>query len=418
MPIVHSSSPTVVSARVGRPSPLLPSTPVGRQLHWLCDVSHRLPISDAELRAHTSLPSLRLPPGLRVESFRAQPREAERRAYAVVRDVVGDRHHVILRTDAAGRIRSLRVTPIPHSWAELAERISALAPRASFLAAEISRDGAVLPVYDVDSTTPRPIGSAMTLYVLGALAHAVGQGRLSWNEPLAVRDEWKTDLRSPIGKLPDGTMVPLRRYADDAIFSGDASAIDHLVGRLGRGAVEAQQVRFEHSRIGANLPFLTAREAVQLKVHAPMAEEYVATDGPRERLEYLRDVVAHLPRPTTLPTEPRFADSVEWFASPADVARAFAGLLAQAEQQPEIGAVLGQQGTASLALDAGRWPTGWSKGGIEPGVVTENFLARTQSGRTFTVSLMVSDPDRPLDVDAVRATLRACAAGAFGLLAA
>lgn len=414
MPIVNSHS----QAATYRPSPLLPSTPVGRQLEWLAEVSTRLPITDAELRSHTSLPSLPLPAGLHVESFRAQPREAERRAFAVVRDAVGDRHHVILRTDAAGRIHSLRVTPVPGSWAQLSEQIAGLAPRTSLLAAEIDRAGRVRPIHGVEPSVARPIGAAAVLYVVGALAHAVGQGRMRWDEPLAVRDAWKTDLRSPIGRLPDGTMHSLRRYADDAIFSGDASAIDHLVGRLGRGAVEAQHVRFQHAQIGANLPFLTTREATQLKTHPQVSAEYLATDGPRARLEYLRDVVAHLPRPTEWPDEPRFTDSVEWFASPADVTRAFAGLLTLAEEQPVLGAVLGQQGTASLALDAGRWPVGWSKGGVEPGVVTENFLARTQNGRTFAVSLMVSDPDRPLDVDATRAVLRACATGAFTLMSA
>ncbi|WP_245806238.1 serine hydrolase [Cryptosporangium aurantiacum] len=401
-----------------RPSPLLPSTPVGRQLQWLCEASDRLPVPDAERHAHTSLTSLSLPAGLRVESFRAQPRQAERQAYAVLRDAQGDRHHVVLETDPAGRIRALRRTPIPRTWAELGDLVRGLAPRASFLATEIDRDGRIRPVYGVAPTTRRPIGSAMALYVLGALAHAVGQGRLRWDEPLAVRDAWKTDLTSSVGSVPDGTMLSLRRYADDAIFSGDASAIDHLLGRLGRGAVEAQQVRFGHAQVGANLPFLTARETTQLKVHPRMGEEYIAADGPRERLGYLRDVVARLPRPTEFPDEPRLTDSVEWFASPTDVSRAFAGLVRQAATQPAVGAVLGQQGTASLGLDAGRWPVGWSKNGVEPGVVTENFLAGTQSGRTFVVSLMVTDPDpvRPLDLDATRAALLAGAAGAFTLL--
>lgn len=414
MPIVNSHSRAVAY----RPSPLLPSTPVGRQLQWLCEVSGRLPITDAELQAHTSLPTLTVPGGLHVESFRAQPREAERRAYAVVRDAAGDRHHLIVRTDAAGRIRSLRVTPVPGSWSALSAQVGALGPRASLLVAEIDGSGQVRPIHGVEPTVARPIGAAAALYVIGALAHAVDQERARWDEQLAVRDVWKTDLRSPIGSQPDGTMLTLRRYADDAIFSGDASAIDHLVGRLGRGAVEAQQVRFEHARIGANLPFLTSREITHLKSHPQMGEEYLATDGPRARLGYLRDVVARLPRPSGRPDVPRFTDSVEWFASPADVLRAFAGLLAQASQQRELGAVLGQQGTASLALDAGRWPVGWSKGGVGVGVVTENFLARTQDGRTFGVSLMVSDPDRPLDVDATRAALRACAAGAFALVGA
>ncbi|TQS41841.1 serine hydrolase [Cryptosporangium phraense] len=399
---------------------LLPSTPVGRQLEWLCSVASGGPVPSSELRAHTTLPSLTLPAGLRVESFRARPRRAERAGAAVLRDASGQRHHLKVITDAAGRIDSLWLTPIPRSWGEIGERMRALAPDTSFLATEVLSDSAVAPVYGVEATARRPIGSAVALYVLGALAHGVDAGRLSWDEPLAVRDDWKTDLSSSTGVLPDGTMLTLRRYADDAIFTGDASAIDHLIGRLGRGAVEAQQVRFGHTQVGANLPFLTTREVVALKAHPWMGAEYVATDDPRERLGYLRDVVAHVPRPEVddWPDEPRLTDSVEWFASPSDICHALAGLAAQSTAQPEVGAVLGQRGTAALGLDVGRWPVGWSKDGAEPGVVTENFLARTSSGRTVAVSLMASDPKGPFDIEAARAQLLACAVAAFGLLAA
>lgn len=414
----------------------LPSTPVGRQLGWLSAASTRLPIADAELRAHVAGSLLDRVPvndllrqaagtaGLRVDSFRAQPRRAERQAFGLLTGADRGRHHLALRTDAAGRIASLRLTPVPRSWPELSDRLRALAPRTSFLAAEIDREGRLRPVYGVAPTTPRPIGSAIALYVLGALAHGVGQGRLDWDEPLAVREQWKADLDSAIGATADGTMLPLRRYAEGAIFASDSSAIDHLVGRLGRGAVEAQQVRFGHAQVGANLPFLTARELTQLKVadYPRLGQGYVATDGARARLGYLRDLVNPLPRPAADgwlagggQPAPRFADSVEWFASPTDLCRAFIGLSRQAAELPTVSEVLGQQGTSALGLDAARWPVGWSKSGAEPGVVSENFLARTAQGRTFVVSLMVSDPSRPLDLGATRSALLAAGAGAFDL---
>jgi hypothetical protein len=412
-------------------STALPATPVGRQLEWVCDAATRRPIGATELQAHVASPLLesdhldavlgRLA-GANVDSYRAQPRSTNRQAYALLGGAGQAKYHLRISTDAAGRIAALDLTPVPGSWPEIGDRLRALAPRASFLAAEIDAAGRVRPVYGVAPSTPRPIGSAIFLYVLGALAHAIGQGRASWDEPLAVRDAWKADLRSPVGAVPDGAMLTLRQYADDAIFYGDSSAIDHLLGRLGRGAVEAQQVRFGHAQVGANLPFLTTREMTQLKLadYPRLGQGYVATDGPRARLGYLRDVVARLPRPAAegwpVAGEPRFTDSVEWFAAPGDVTRAFLGLSRQAAELPAVGDVLAQQGTAALGLDARRWPVGWSMGGAEPGVVSENFLAKT-AGRTFVVSMMVSDPERPLDLAATRAELLAAGAGAFELLA-
>ena len=412
----------------------LPTTPVGRQLRWACDAATRLPISAAELQAHVARPLLAQDgiddllgklDGTTLDSYRAQPRSASRQAYALLSAGGRSRNHLRISTDAAGRIAELELTAVPGSWPEISDRLLALAPQASFLAAELDSTGQIRPIYGIAPTTPRPIGSAIFLYVLGALAHAVEQGRASWDEPLAVRDAWKADLNSPVGVVPDGAMLTLRQYADDAIFYGDSSAIDHLLGRLGRGAVEAQQVRFGHAQIGANLPFLTTREATQLKLadYPRLGQGYVAIDGPRAKLGYLREVVAPLPRPAAegWPAdggrpEPRFADTVEWFAAPADVTRAFLGLSRQAAKLPEVGDVLAQQGTAALGLDAGHWPVGWSMGGAEPGVVSENFLART-AGRTFVVSLMVSDPKRPLDLAATRAELLASGVGAFELLA-
>lgn len=413
------------AATLPGPAPAtLPGTPVGRQLDWLCQAASRPPLSETELQAHVARPFLasggfeavlgRLA-GASVESYRALPRSANHTAYALLDGPT----HLKLSTDAAGRISALELTPVPTSWPELGDRLRALAPRTSFLAAEVFADRQVRPVYAIAPTSPRPIGSAIFLYVLGALAHAVDQGRAAWDEPLAVRDAWKADLRSPVGMVPDGAMLTLRQYADDAIFYSDSSAIDHLLGRLGRGAVEAQQVRFGHAQIGANLPFLTTREMAQLKVadYPRLGQGYVATDGPRAKLGYLREVVARLPRPAGDEwSVPRFADSVEWFASPTDVAKAFAGLGRQAASLPEVGDVLAQQGTAALGLDAGRWPVGWSMGGAEPGVVSENFLARS-GGRTFVVSLMASDPHNPLDLSSTKAALLATAAGAFRLLA-
>lgn len=91
-------------------------------------------------------------------------------------------------------------------------------------------------------TTIRPLASGFKLYVLGALAAAVQAGTAAWDERLAIRQGWKTDETSPFGALPPGTERTLREYADALAFFSDNTATDHLIHRLGRDAVERQQL--------------------------------------------------------------------------------------------------------------------------------------------------------------------------------
>ena len=58
-------------------------------------------------------------------------------------------------------------------------------------------------------------------YVLGELAHQVQQGRASWDEQLAIRDDLKSP---PSGKLqvePAGTSHTLRVFAEQMISISD-----------------------------------------------------------------------------------------------------------------------------------------------------------------------------------------------------
>ncbi|MDT0320224.1 serine hydrolase [Streptomyces millisiae] len=426
--------PTSAWARGGGP-PVPPDTPVGRQLAWLLDAARRLPVPEAEARAHLA-PALfeslgvaglndmlRAAAGhgtLRLDSYRAQrePR-AGSEAYALLTGA-GTRHAVLV-TDGSGALAAVYLSPLPVSWAEIDRRIAALGPRASFLAAEIDGTGRCRPVHGLAAEVPRPMGSAVKLYVLGALADAARGGRASWDEPLAVREEWRAP-GGPVWDLPVGATPTLREYAEHMIFHSDNSATDHLIGRLGREAVEAQQGRLGMTSPRANVPLLATRELTVLKTvdYPRHADAYTALDGAGRRA-YLDRVVAGLPVPGTSWSEPRHVDSVEWFATPGDLCRALAGLWRQAggdQGQEPVHQALSLMGTRILGLDPTAWPVGWFKGGAEPGVLSRTFLARTADGRTFAVSVMVSDPERNVGGAAAVSELLALLAGAFRLLAA
>ncbi|MGP3977144.1 serine hydrolase [Streptomyces sp. 8N114] len=418
------------SDRQGQP----PNTPVGRQVSWLVDASKRLPVSETEVREHLSpalleelggvggfndkLAKAAGPEGLSLDSFRSQraPRDGSE-AYALLDGEEGT-HHAVVVTDKQGDLASLHLTALPSSWRELDERLRAVAPDVSFLAAEVNKQGRCRTLHGLAPRTPRPIGSAFKLYVLGALAKAVREGRASWDERLAVREEWKSVGGGPIDELPAGTKLPLRQYANHMIFYSDNSATDHLMHRIGRKAVEEQQAAFQMADPRANRPLLLTRELAQLKSadYPRHADAYTAL-GERDRRRYLTDVVSKLPVPSSSWKEPRHINSVEWFARPDDICRAFSGLRAQAGSggQKPVDTSLSLMGTRTLGLDTDAWPTGWFKGGSEPGVISRNFMAGSASGKTYVVSLSVSDRKENVSNSATAAELLALSAGAFEL---
>jgi hypothetical protein len=206
------------------------------------------------------------------------------------------------------------------------------------------------------------------------------------------------------------------------ISISDNTAADHLIGRLGRVAVERQQVHFGLSRPRLNTPWLTTRELFTLKLNGwpHLARTYAALPPAGRRL-LLRLVVDRRPLPTLAQvqdwTDPRAVDTLEWFGSPADICRAFAGLRRQAATPglAPVGSALSIN-DGGLWLDPAGWRTTWFKGGAEPGVLTLNYLARTTTGETFVVSAMLSDPAAPIP-NAAAAELQGLVRGGFALAA-
>ena len=65
--------------------------------------------------------------------------------------------------------------------------------------------------------------------VLAEVAREIASGRRSWNDTLAIRDEWKSLPSGTMQNLPEGTEVTLREAAEAMISISDNTATDHLV---------------------------------------------------------------------------------------------------------------------------------------------------------------------------------------------
>ena len=326
--------------------------------------------------------------------------------------------------DSAGLIAGLLFKPaaanvVPQSWSAVDSQLAEIAPGVSLLAAKVESDGSCSPVHFVLAGTPRPLGSMFKLFVLGALAQALRDHRVSWSQKLTVTAALKVGGSGTLQAVPDGTKLTVRQAAVKMISVSDNTAADMLLQLIGRSAVE-DQVRSWSSHASLDIPFLTVSEMFALKYHdfPAMADHYLSL-SPSGRAAYLSGTVDKVTAgEEQSASAPRDINSIEWFASADDICRALAGL-AVLQAEPGLGPIATVLSTnkGGLNLNPGTWPRVWFKGGSEPGVFTLGYLARDSSGQTFVVVMLTEDTSKPVQ-ESVAVEIHALdvVAGAFTLL--
>jgi beta-lactamase class A len=193
---------------------------------------------------------------------------------------------------------------------------------------------------------------------------------------------------------PAGATFSLLHYAQQMISVSDNTAADHLIHRLGRAAVEAELAALGNHSVARNEPFLTTREMFALKLAAPasLRDAFAAGDtAVRERLLPRVDVLTPTLAQASGWTQPRSIDSIEWFASPADLAHAISALETQS-REPGLAPL--RQILAinpGLQLDPATWSYVGYKGGSEPGVISTTWYLERSDGRTFVLSIILND---------------------------
>ena len=296
---------------------------------------------------------------------------------------------------ASGRIEHLDVGAdigrVPGSMDEAVTLARGMAPRSQLLVAALE-EGRCRPLVVHNEAEPLAIASTFKLYLLLALADRIAAGEASWQDELAVRDDWKSLPSGVTQDDPAGTRLPLRVLADRMIAISDNTASDHLLYHLGREAVEGAVARSGHADPARNVPFLGTRELFWLKMAVPPAEAAAwATMTAAERRVYLDGIAGRIPTEGTDFTDwktARHVDTIEWFAGAADLCR-LAGALWRRAQDPRAAAlleVLSQNGGLNT-VSRRAWPYVGFKGGSEPGVASAVWLLRRADGRWFVVVL-------------------------------
>ena len=415
-PPTPAAAPT--SAAPETATTAFPTTPAGRQLAWvLAKLNAGKAVGDAELARHFSAGFLaQVPPAKLIAALTQVAAAGPLRLVgllgsssptALVAHLDGAAGTSFKASIAVGAtaphligallFQPYTATPVPTSWSQVDAGLRALASHATMLATEV---GSSTPLHALQADTPGAIGSAFKLYVLGALGSAIDHGTASWNEKLAIPAAWKRLPSGALRNAPNGRTFTLRYFAQQMIAVSDNTAADHLIHRLGRSAVETELASMGMHEPQLDTPFLTTREMFALKLSASPAlrSAYIA-GATAQRLQLLARVDA---LPISLAAAaawkaPREVSTIEWFASPADLARAMIALQAAAQHPAlaPIHKILAKN--PGISFDTKTWPYVAYKGGSEPGVLSLTWLLTRSDGRTFVLSIVLSNTAKVID---------------------
>ncbi|MBL9065473.1 MAG: serine hydrolase [Sphingopyxis sp.] len=301
--------------------------------------------------------------------------------------------------DPDARVIGLRLTGFEmanDSFDTVAAEIAALPGSTGFLVAEITGD-TVRPLASANPDQQFAVGSTFKLYILDELAAQVAAKKRRWSDVAPLSHLSFSSMGT--ANWPKDTPVTLQSLANWMISVSDNSATDTLIHLLGREAIEARMRAAGHSDPSRNVPFLTTVEAFALKGNNFASERtaFVAGDDAAQRelinTNQLRLTLSNVDG-VSFAGKPRYIDSLEWFASPNDVAKLMIDL--RKRNSPTAMSV--------MAINPGVNPGAtkdWSwlgyKGGSELGVISMSLLGQRKSdGKWFVVTASWNNPDAPV----------------------
>ncbi|HEV7660119.1 MAG TPA: serine hydrolase [Allosphingosinicella sp.] len=257
----------------------------------------------------------------------------------------------------------------------------------------VARLGGPAPVVTAGVAPDRAlaIGSAFKLWILAELSRQVRAGERRWSDVVPI------DRRSiPGGTLygwPQGAPVTLHTLASLMISISDNSATDVLLHVVGRENVERMMARIGVAAAARNRPLLSTLELSAIKTGPDAARDRWLRAGEAERRRILATDYAGLD-PASVDISrftgaPLYIDSVEWFASPANLARTMDWLRVNGDDVAR--AILAINPGLAARIQGAFAYVGY-KGGSEPGVVSLSWLVRNRAGGWFAVSGIWNNP--------------------------
>ncbi len=288
------------------------------------------------------------------------------------------------------------IKPRGDSTEKLLADLRALSGQSSLLVRRLDRP-AESPLFAFNETMPLAVGSSFKLWILAETARSTGARERHWGDVVPLG---KPSLPSGITqKWPKAGPVTLHTLATLMISQSDNTATDTLLYALGRDRVDAMYRSILKTDRARTLPILSTLEAFSLKTDsfADLRARYVDSNvsGRRAMLSEMGSrLSADAIDLSQFGGKPLSIDSIEWFASPSDMAATLDWMRAKS----------GAEALAILAVNPGIAPADAEdyayvgyKGGSEIGVMAMNLLIKTKDGRWYAVTGAWNDKSAAVD---------------------
>lgn len=357
----------------------------------------RAAIADAQIKALSSSLTAQLGPALEVSLL--APSEGTRAALEIRFERGIAKGGITIDPAAENRVSELvfqQVEPLAPEGdtpERIAADVAALPGRVNAWFAPL--DGGA-PVLGIGAETPLALGSTVKLYVLAALAEDVKAGKRRWTDvvPLTAKSYPSGMLQSWPSRAP----VTLHTLASLMIAISDNTATDQLIAVLGRERILKLMADSGHADPAANTPLLDTRELFVMKAgdEARIASYRAGDVAARTTLiADLRGEAPPLERINAAFAGGPKALDIEWFASPADLAKLFTHMRRTAD--PEAFTIMAISPSAPSEAVRANWDYIGYKGGSEPGVLNLTWLLRDRAGEWYVLTLGWNDPAAVLD---------------------
>jgi beta-lactamase class A len=300
-----------------------------------------------------------------------------------------------VETTPPHRIAGLYVRPPVKPTVDInsvVEDFKALPGKTSLMVADLT-SGITLASHA--SSERLPIGSTFKLYVLGELLTSMHK----WEDVTRIDSSLYSLPSGSLQTWPHGSPITLHTLACQMISVSDNTATDHLLQVLGADAVMRGQAMLGHSAPEVNDPFLSTREMFLLKFcdQGRYARAYAQAEPSKRReiLRLVKDTFAL--SDVSISSTPVLPDSVEWFASTAEIVRALDWFKMASTTKEGAAALEILEINPGLMLDRTKWKRVCYKGGSETGVINMSYLLQNTEGKWFALSASWTNPQSSVD---------------------
>lgn len=305
----------------------------------------------------------------------------------------GARQDIRIHTDDSGWVDRFDLdtqAPKIDSWHDIDAVLSKTGARYSYQVAKVD-NGHCDRVAGTNTSESLPLASIFKLYVLHALAGAIKDGTVAWDDQLTVTDKSLAVGSSGL-QLPAGAQVSVRTAAEKMIATSDNMATDLLIGKLGTNAISEALATAGHHDPASMTPFPTMYELFSVGWGKPDLRAQWQHGSAQVRAQLLEQANSTPYEPDPIRAHsPASSYGAEWYGNAEDICRVHAALQADAVgKAAPVRQIL--SAVAGIQLDHNVWPYIGAKAGGLPGDLTFSWYAVDKNRQPYVVSFQLNWP--------------------------